>query len=272
MPPHDPWQRRDDAPKRRLFVNDLQTMLSAALHGRGVALLPSSVAKDHETLVRIPTEPTTTENAAWILRHQDNRTSKQGAGGWGRDCRSWQKSSGSVLKPASDISSDTQHQVIWAQSPNSPHWAGTTAPTKTRQATFAPVLIVSSTRAGLRAPGHRNAWPCQKFHRSRGIGKARGRPKGSWPRLRSRTDAIPTERRRDADTSHGQLLVGSPHLRRPELVPARVLNLNQPRGVYHSCACLRTRRGTLLPHGLGPFNRRPRLRGANRHPRQDTAP
>ncbi|MGH1416248.1 MAG: LysR substrate-binding domain-containing protein [Pelagimonas sp.] len=60
-----------------MFVNDLQAMLLAVQHGLGVALLPTAVAKNQEVLVGIPTEPIFTQNSAWILRHQDNRTSNK---------------------------------------------------------------------------------------------------------------------------------------------------------------------------------------------------
>ena len=76
MPHHDAWHGQD-APKRKLFVNDLQTMLMAVRHGLGVALLPSAVAKTQQALVRIPAAPITTQNPAWILRHQDSRTSNK---------------------------------------------------------------------------------------------------------------------------------------------------------------------------------------------------
>ncbi len=74
---HDQWFALEDAPKRTMFVNDLQTMLLAVQHGLGVALLPTAVANNQEALVRMPAEPIVTQNSAWILRHQDNRTSNK---------------------------------------------------------------------------------------------------------------------------------------------------------------------------------------------------
>ncbi len=74
---HDPWINREDGPKRKMLVNDLQTMLLAARNGLGVAVLPTVVASNETSLVRIDSEPIAAQNSAWILRHQDSRHSNK---------------------------------------------------------------------------------------------------------------------------------------------------------------------------------------------------